>query len=195
MSWLRSAVNKAVEVGGKNNITRTVRNYADTVVHHAGQAVAGGAKMLQERMVILSDASSFNFLPTILFLAPFVYFMKVPLGGTTEACFELVPGSDLVNDSRFCVLNFYIVWVVLQDAGRVRKHIDTRVLYFPEIFFGTSSRFVRVQMWTKHRTAWYNDFSQSCVEIFGNKLMMGKMIVLNLGTSSITKSCTCRTTM
>lgn len=50
MSWLRSAVNKAVEVGGKNNITRTVRNYADTVVHHAGQAVAGGAKILQERM-------------------------------------------------------------------------------------------------------------------------------------------------
>ncbi|KAF6161666.1 hypothetical protein GIB67_041774 [Kingdonia uniflora] len=50
MSWLRSAVNKAVEVGGKNNLTRTVRNYADTVVQHAGHAVAEGAKILQDRM-------------------------------------------------------------------------------------------------------------------------------------------------
>ncbi|KAK3018513.1 hypothetical protein RJ639_003686 [Escallonia herrerae] len=50
MSWLRSAVNKAVEVGNKNHLTRTVRNYADTVVHHAGQAVAEGAKILQDRM-------------------------------------------------------------------------------------------------------------------------------------------------
>ncbi|XP_042451311.1 nuclear mitotic apparatus protein 1-like [Zingiber officinale] len=50
MSWLRSAVNKAVEVSGNNNITRTVKNYADTVVHHAGQAVAGGAKIIQDRM-------------------------------------------------------------------------------------------------------------------------------------------------
>ncbi|KAK9289391.1 hypothetical protein L1049_007546 [Liquidambar formosana] len=51
MSWIRSAVNKAVEVGGKNNLTRTVRNYADSVVQHAGQAVAGGAKILQDRIV------------------------------------------------------------------------------------------------------------------------------------------------
>ncbi|CAN6471182.1 unnamed protein product [Victoria cruziana] len=51
MSWLRSAVNKAVEVGGKNNLTRTVRNYADTVVHHAGHAVAEGAKIFQDRFV------------------------------------------------------------------------------------------------------------------------------------------------
>ncbi|XP_042476128.1 uncharacterized protein LOC122057861 [Macadamia integrifolia] len=50
MSWLRSAVNKAVEVGGKNNLTRTVRSYADTVVQHAGQAVAEGAKILQDRI-------------------------------------------------------------------------------------------------------------------------------------------------
>ncbi|RZC82128.1 hypothetical protein C5167_044916 [Papaver somniferum] len=51
MSWLKTAVNKAVEVGAKNNLTRTVRNYADTVVHHAGQAVAEGAKLLQDRIV------------------------------------------------------------------------------------------------------------------------------------------------
>ncbi|XP_071735408.1 uncharacterized protein [Rutidosis leptorrhynchoides] len=50
MSWLRSAVNKAVEVGNKNNITRTVKNYADTVVQHAGQAVAEGAKIFNDRL-------------------------------------------------------------------------------------------------------------------------------------------------
>ncbi|GAB4854872.1 hypothetical protein Ancab_023458 [Ancistrocladus abbreviatus] len=50
MSWLRTAVNKAVEVGNKNNISRTVKNYADSVVQQAGQAVAGGAKLLQDRI-------------------------------------------------------------------------------------------------------------------------------------------------
>lgn len=45
MSWLRSAMNKAVEVGN-NNLTRTVRNYADSV----GHAVAEGAKILQDRI-------------------------------------------------------------------------------------------------------------------------------------------------
>ncbi|KAG9453830.1 hypothetical protein H6P81_006734 [Aristolochia fimbriata] len=47
MSWLRSAVNKAVEVGGRNNLTRTVRNYADSV----GQVVVEGAKILQDRVL------------------------------------------------------------------------------------------------------------------------------------------------
>ncbi|KAK6231508.1 hypothetical protein QQP08_017161 [Theobroma cacao] len=50
MSWIRTAVNRAVEVGGNNNLTRTVRSYADSVVQHAGSAVAGGAKMIQYRI-------------------------------------------------------------------------------------------------------------------------------------------------
>ncbi|KAL2896367.1 Ornithine carbamoyltransferase [Bienertia sinuspersici] len=50
MSWLKTAVSRAVEVGNKNNITRTVKNYADSVVQHAGQAVAEGAKILQDRI-------------------------------------------------------------------------------------------------------------------------------------------------
>ncbi|KAM7468126.1 hypothetical protein LguiB_015688 [Lonicera macranthoides] len=42
MSWLRTAVNRAVEVGGSNPLTRTVR--------YAGQAVVGsGAKLFQDR--------------------------------------------------------------------------------------------------------------------------------------------------
>ncbi|KAI5054788.1 hypothetical protein GOP47_0029933 [Adiantum capillus-veneris] len=50
MSWLRSAISKAAEVGGKNigpNLSRTVRS----VAQHAGQAVAGGAKIVQDRLV------------------------------------------------------------------------------------------------------------------------------------------------
>ncbi|KAJ9694577.1 hypothetical protein PVL29_010183 [Vitis rotundifolia] len=50
MSWFRSAMHKAVEAGGNTNLTRTVRNYADSVVHQAGFAVAEGAKLLQDRI-------------------------------------------------------------------------------------------------------------------------------------------------
>ncbi|KOM35278.1 hypothetical protein LR48_Vigan02g142800 [Vigna angularis] len=50
MSWVRSAVNKAVE-GGPTNIRRAVRTYTDSVVLHASNAVAGGARIIQDRIV------------------------------------------------------------------------------------------------------------------------------------------------
>lgn len=61
MSWIRTAVNRAVEVGGKTNITRTVRSYADSVVLHAGNAVSEGAKIIQDRIVIYNYSCLFNF--------------------------------------------------------------------------------------------------------------------------------------
>lgn len=66
MSWLRSAVNRAVEAGGSNNLTRTVRSYADSVVFQAGQAVVGGAKLLQDRIVYFLNIHSPSPFPCIL---------------------------------------------------------------------------------------------------------------------------------
>jgi len=59
MSWVRSAVNKAVE-GGQNNIRRAVRTYADTVVLHASNAVAGGARIIQDRIVTTPFLETFK---------------------------------------------------------------------------------------------------------------------------------------
>ncbi|KAJ8532899.1 hypothetical protein K7X08_015788 [Anisodus acutangulus] len=47
MSWLRSAVNKAVEVGGVGN--RSLRYYADSVVQQASNAVSGVPKLFLDR--------------------------------------------------------------------------------------------------------------------------------------------------
>lgn len=43
MSWLKTAIKKT-------NISRAVKNYADSVFEHAGQAVAEGAKIIQDRI-------------------------------------------------------------------------------------------------------------------------------------------------
>ncbi|GMN39036.1 hypothetical protein TIFTF001_008277 [Ficus carica] len=48
MSWIRTAVNMAVD---KDHLRRTVRSYADFVVVQAGNAVAGGARIIQDRIV------------------------------------------------------------------------------------------------------------------------------------------------
>ncbi len=47
MSWLRSAISKAAEVGNKTNISRTAKTFADAVLQQA----AGGAKIVQDRLV------------------------------------------------------------------------------------------------------------------------------------------------
>ncbi|KAJ8642303.1 hypothetical protein MRB53_018997 [Persea americana] len=53
MSWFRSAVIRVMEAGGKNNLTRTVRNYAENVTN----AVSEGAKILQDRIASRSFKS------------------------------------------------------------------------------------------------------------------------------------------
>lgn len=46
MSWLRSAISKAAEVGNKTNLSRTAKTLADAVLQQA----AGGAKIVQDRL-------------------------------------------------------------------------------------------------------------------------------------------------
>eukprot|EP00245_Coleochaete_scutata_P003826 TRINITY_DN1577_c0_g1_i1.p1 TRINITY_DN1577_c0_g1~~TRINITY_DN1577_c0_g1_i1.p1 ORF type:complete len:757 (-),score=221.17 TRINITY_DN1577_c0_g1_i1:983-3253(-) len=53
MSWLRSALNKASEIGGKSlppAILRTGRSFAGSVYQTTGHAIAGGAKIVQDRL-------------------------------------------------------------------------------------------------------------------------------------------------
>ncbi|OMP02713.1 hypothetical protein COLO4_10883 [Corchorus olitorius] len=50
-SWLRTAVNKAVEVGNKNNLTRNIKNYADTVGSRSIKSVKQTVKRLEEAAV------------------------------------------------------------------------------------------------------------------------------------------------
>ncbi|XP_024190183.1 uncharacterized protein LOC112194163 isoform X1 [Rosa chinensis] len=60
MSWIRNAVNLAVEASASRTLTRTVRNYADSVVLHAGNAVAGGAKFLLPDRIGARNLQSFR---------------------------------------------------------------------------------------------------------------------------------------
>ncbi|KAE8679372.1 hypothetical protein F3Y22_tig00111402pilonHSYRG01305 [Hibiscus syriacus] len=48
MSWIRTAVSRAVEVGGKNALRRTVWSVADSVVF-------GGARMIHKRILYYYD--------------------------------------------------------------------------------------------------------------------------------------------
>ncbi|XP_010260008.1 PREDICTED: CAP-Gly domain-containing linker protein 1-like isoform X2 [Nelumbo nucifera] len=59
MSWFRSAVTKVMVARGKNNLSHTVRSYADSVVQQTGHAVAEGSKLPQDR-IGGSNSKSFN---------------------------------------------------------------------------------------------------------------------------------------
>ncbi|KAK8555065.1 hypothetical protein V6N13_103795 [Hibiscus sabdariffa] len=63
MSWLKlkTAVSKAVEAGNNSNITRNLKNYADTVVQHAGREELGKgsnptSKTMAESGTLSSDS-------------------------------------------------------------------------------------------------------------------------------------------
>lgn len=61
MSWLWLAVNKAVEVGGQNSVSRAVRSYADTVVNTA----VGGSKLFLDAAVLFSNLSTSMFIANL----------------------------------------------------------------------------------------------------------------------------------
>ena len=63
MSWIRTAVNMAVD---KDHLRRTVRSYADSVVVQAGNAVAGGARIIQDRIVVI-----------LLFFHPYFLYKRI----------------------------------------------------------------------------------------------------------------------
>lgn len=105
MSWLRSAVSKAVEVGGNNNLTRTVKSYAENVTH----AVAEGAKILQDRMV--------KFPPFRLFIRLFDLFQALWFWGALN--FQSLGGFQLefviwlkLGLCIWCFCAAFPVWLV-----------------------------------------------------------------------------------